>query len=339
MTERRRRRVEIALGLIWVIDGALQYQPYMFSKEFFAGLLGMANMGLPGLLSRADYNVSTLLATHPAAWNAVFATLQVAIGAGLLWGRGRVGVVARSLSVLWGIGVWLIGEGAGALFMGGTSLLTGAPGAALLYSVVTVSIWPVKPGTARARAVQMSGLGGWVLAWTGGALLELQAVNHATGVPGAQIRNGAAGEPWVFAALDRLVGQALAGSGAVIAAGLGLVAVGVGIGAIWRASRPLALGAGVIVAALLGVVGQNLGGVFTGQGTDPGTAPLLILMAVTLWPARTVPAGTAPPRNVPTRTVPIPRVAAPAQAQSVPAAVSPGRRSRSCPRPAATVSV
>jgi hypothetical protein len=247
-------------------------------------------------------------------------------------------VLARSLSIVWGIGVWLIGEGAGALFMGGTSLLTGAPGAALLYSVVTVSIWPVTPGTARARAVEMSGLGGWVLAWTGSALLELQAVNHDTGVPGAQIRNGAGGEPWVFAALDRLVGHALAGSGAVIAAGLGMVAVGVGIGALRRVTRPLALGAGVVLAALLGLVGQNLGGVFTGRGTDPGTAPLLILMAVTLWPAtRTVPTPGASVPIMPIPRVPNPRVGAPAPAEAAPAA-SPGRRRRPSPRPAATVS-
>ncbi len=159
VTEQRRRRVEMALGALWLIDGALQFQPYMFSRQFFAGVLGMANMGLPGFLSRIDYNVSTMLAAHPTWWNAAFAALQVAIGAGLLWGRGRVAMVARTASILWGIGVWLVGEGAGALFMGGTSLLTGAPGPALLYSVLTVSIWPVPAGTAKARAVELSGPG------------------------------------------------------------------------------------------------------------------------------------------------------------------------------------
>jgi hypothetical protein len=285
MTERRRRRVELVLGAIWLIDGALQFQPYMFSNQFFAGVLGMANMGLPGILSRIDYNVSAMLAAHPVWWNAGFATLQVAIGAGLLWGRGRIVVLARTASILWGIGVWLVGEGAGALFMGGTSLVTGAPGAALIYSVVTVSIWPVPAGTAKARAVELSTRAGWALAWTGSALLELEGVNHAAGVPGAQIANGAAGEPWLFATLDRAVGHGLEGGGGLFAAVLGLAAVGVGLGALWRPTRAAALTAGIVIAAFVGVVGQNIGGVFTGQGTDPGTAPLLILMAVTLWPA------------------------------------------------------
>jgi hypothetical protein len=285
MTEHRRRRLEMALGALWLIDGALQFQPYMFSKQFFAGVLGMANMGLPGPVSRIDYNVSAMLAGHPAWWNAAFATLQVAIGAGLLWGRGRVAMLARSASVVWGIGVWVVGEGAGALFMGGTSLVTGAPGAALLYSVLTVSIWPVRAGTTKARAVEVSALAGWVVAWTGSALLELEGVNHAAGVPGAQIANGAGGEPWFFAALDRAVGHGLAGGGALFAAVLGLVAAGVGVGALWRSTRPVALAVGIVIAAFVGLVGQNLGGAFTGQGTDPGSAPLLILMAVALWPA------------------------------------------------------
>jgi hypothetical protein len=311
MTGRRRRRVEIALGVMWLLDGALQFQPYMFSKEFFAGVLGMANMGLPGLLSRVDYDLGTMLATHPAWWNASFATLQVAIGAGLLYGRGRVGVAARSASILWGLGVWLVGEGAGALFMGGTSLLTGAPGAALLYPLVTVAIWPVPAGTGRARAVEVSTRAGWVLAWTGSALLELQAANHAAGVPGAQITNGAAGEPWAFAALDRLVGHGVSGSGGLFAALLGSAAVGIGIGVLWLRTRTVALGFGIVLAAFVGLAGQNLGGVLTGQGTDPGTAPLLILMAVTLWPT---PALSSAPTPAPART----RTVAPAGARPEP---------------------
>jgi hypothetical protein len=367
MTERRRRRVEIALGVIWLMDGALQFQPYMFSNAFFAGVLGMANMGLPGPLSRVDYDVSTMLAAHPVWWNACFATFQVAIGAGLLYGRGRVAMLARSASILWGIGVWLVGEGAGALFMGGTSLLTGAPGAALLYPLVTVAIWPVQvspvegrgvragsvdgggvragptegspmpASSMKARAIELVTQAGWVLAWVGSALLELQAANHAAGVPGAQIANGAAGEPWVFAALDRLVGHGVSGSGGLFAALLGSAAVGIGIGVLWRRTRAVALVSGIVVASFVGLVGQNLGGVLTGQGTDPGTAPLLILMAVILWPA---PARTWSPAPAPD---PDPALASsgPEDPEEMPPArppEPPGEHSRPYPRPATTAS-
>ena len=70
-----RRRLELALGGVWLLDGALQFQPSMFSKSFFADLLGMANMGLPGPLAALVYRVSGLVGAHPVAWNVAFASL------------------------------------------------------------------------------------------------------------------------------------------------------------------------------------------------------------------------------------------------------------------------
>jgi hypothetical protein len=32
------------------------------------------------------------------------------------------------------------------------------------------------------------------------------------------------------------------------------------------------------------VLAENLGGILTGQGTDPNTGPLLILLAFAYWP-------------------------------------------------------
>lgn len=273
----RRRHVEVALGVLWLLDGVLQFQPYMFTRAFMQGILGMANMGLPGPLSRADFDVARLLTTGYPLWNAVFATLQVAIGAGLIWGRGRTLRSARAMSVVWALAVWTIGEGVGGMFMGGTSVLTGAPGAALLYAVLALVIWPPRIRLGPGRLA-------WAVLWAGMALLELQATNHGAGVPGAQIANGGFGEPGAVAAFDRVVGHVLAGRGAVFAAALGTTAVFVGLGALWTRTRRFALAAGVAVAAFVGVAGQDLGGVLTGQGTDPGSGPLLILLAVALWP-------------------------------------------------------
>ena len=101
-----RRRLELALGGIWLLDGALQFQPSMFSTSFFADLLGMANMGLPGPLAALVYRVSGLVGAHPVAWNAAFASLQVLIGAGLLW--PRTARVARPVSIGWALAVWVV---------------------------------------------------------------------------------------------------------------------------------------------------------------------------------------------------------------------------------------
>ena len=37
-----RRWLQIGLGALWVLDGALQYQPYMFSRTFVTGIIDPA---------------------------------------------------------------------------------------------------------------------------------------------------------------------------------------------------------------------------------------------------------------------------------------------------------
>lgn len=263
--------------MLWLVDGALQFQPYMFTRAFMAGILGMANMGLPAPLARADFDTAELLTTGHVVWNAAFASVQLAMGIGLIWGRGRTVTWARGASVLWALGVWTIGEGMGGMFMGGTSLLSGAPGAALLYAVIAVVIWPPRIRFEVGRLA-------WAVVWVGSALLELEATNHAAAVPGAQVANGQSGEPWLVAAVDRTVGHLLAGEGVYVAALLGLAAVFAGIGVLFPATRKAALAMGGAVAVFAGLAAQNLGGVLTGQGTDPGTGPLLVLLSVALWP-------------------------------------------------------
>jgi hypothetical protein len=284
-----RRRLEVTLGLLWLLDGTLQAQPYMFTSTFFSNNFGMANMGLPGLAARVEGSLDTAFGAHPAPWNAVFAIVQLSLGAGLLW--PRTAKVALGASVGWGIAVWLIGEGIGGLFMG-TSALLGAPGAALLYAVAAVWLWPARPDTAPGAAVADRGmLGGriaigmWSLLWLGTALLEVQSINHASGVPGAQLADIGEGEPGAVASINHLVGHLVAGRGELFALVVVVVHLGIAIGTPPRRTRRWALAVAIGVSAFYGLLGQDLGGVLTGRGTDPGSGPLLILLALALWPS------------------------------------------------------
>ncbi len=291
-TSRRlsRRHFEMALGALWLVDGLLQLQPFMFSREFYTGVLGMANMGLPGPVADGDYHVATLLTAHPALWNTGFAFLQLLLGLGILW--RRTSRVASICSVPWAVGVWVIGEGFGAMFMPGTSLLTGAPGAAFLYALVALMLLPTAddtglPGERITRLLDSRiGAAGWALIWTGGALLELEGINHATGVPSAQIANGSYGEPAVFRLMDAEGGRLIGQHGYPFALVLGLLAVLAGWGIFVPRWRRVSLVIGIVMAVFVGVVGQDLGAIFTGRGTDPGSGPLLILLALVLWRPR-----------------------------------------------------
>ena len=64
------------------------------------------------------------------------------------------------------------------------------------------------------------------------------------------------------------------------------------------ACRP-ALAVAIVLALAIWLVGEDLGDVFTGRGTDPNTGPLLVLLALAYWPRRPLevplPAGGRPP--------------------------------------------
>ncbi len=49
------------------------------------------------------------------------------------------------------------------------------------------------------------------------------------------------------------------------------------------ATRPV-LALAMVTAAVIWVLAQGFGGILTGQGTDPNTGPLLILLAAAFWP-------------------------------------------------------
>jgi hypothetical protein len=62
-----RRALQIALGGAWLLDAALQYQPYMFSKSFVSQVLSPSAMGSPALLANPVMLSSQLIGHDTAA--------------------------------------------------------------------------------------------------------------------------------------------------------------------------------------------------------------------------------------------------------------------------------
>jgi hypothetical protein len=111
----------------------------------------------------------------------------------------------------------------------------------------------------------------------------------------------AGGEPGWLASIDRSAANAVGSSGGVVSAVLAITFLLVGLAvSIPAATRP-ALTLAVISAAAIWVLTQNLGGIFTGIGTDPNTGPLLILLAAAHWPSE--PQRQETPERQPTRMV------------------------------------
>lgn len=283
-----RRWLQVGLGVIWVLDAALQYQPYMFGRGFVTDIIQPSGAGSPGVIASAVTDAGHVMLHNVVLFNAAFATIQLALGLGLLW-RPAVRV-ALAGTVVWGLAVWLLGEGMGGILTGAASPLTGAPGAALLYVLLAVLVWPARHAHPAGSVAAGSGLGprgsrwAWLVLWVSSAYFLLQGQVRAPAVLRSAIGGLAGGEPGWMASMDRTVASAVGLSGGVISVALAVVFVLIGFAIYIPAATRPALLLAVISAAAIWVLAENLGGIFTGTGTDPNTGPLLILLAAAYWP-------------------------------------------------------
>src|SRR4051794_8702089 len=80
------RVLQTMLGLFWLLDGALQFQSFMYSSGFTQMLSGSAAGQPHWLASSINWGVATLQ-LHLTIFNTLAAVTQVAIGLGLLYRR------------------------------------------------------------------------------------------------------------------------------------------------------------------------------------------------------------------------------------------------------------
>jgi hypothetical protein len=306
-----RRKLQLALGVLWLLDGILQFQPFMFTKGFPQMLAGTAQ-GNPGVVASPITWSSSFIDHHLVAVNAVFATVQLALGLGIA-ARPTV-KLALGASVAWALGVWWFGEGLGAVLSESASPLNGAPGAVIIYALLAVLLWPADrdPG---APFVAGRALGRhvaqvlWLVLWASLAFLAVEpaslAVEPASRAPrgmSGMIAGMASGQPGWLAWIDHHAASALRGQGLLaaiaLAVALGIVAVGTYL-PVHAARGTIVLA--IVLAALIWLA-EGMGGIFTGSGTDPNSGPLLALLAVTFWPAvRTGTASSQPDRAMSAR--------------------------------------
>lgn len=274
-----RRGLRLALGVLWLLDGALQLQPFMFGPDFAGQELAPAGSGQPGWVASGVTWVAGLVGAHPALWNSLFAAIQLALGIGLLFRPlARIALVA---SVGWAVGVWYFGEGLGGLAGGHGSLVTGAPGAVLLYALLAFVAWPAandSPGQGGPPAWTPVA---WAVVWIGGAVLQALPGQNTAGAL-ADSLSGDDMPAWLMP-LDSAVADGIRDLGGTAIWLLAAVLVAVGLGGLGgRRLRTVAGWVGLGLAVVFWVVGQGLGDLFSGQATDPNSAPLLALLAVAL---------------------------------------------------------
>lgn len=284
----RNRAIQSALGLVWLLDGGLQFQSFMYSSGFIQMLTGNAS-GQPGwLASSVEWGAHTAQ-QHQIIWNTLFAVTQVLIGMGLLY-RPTV-KAALGASFAWALVVWWFGEAFGMLFMNMASPLTGAPGAALLYAMVGLLVWPsARPGgLLGVRGARIA----WAAVWLVMAWLWLLGPNSSANATRDAINAAPSGMSWLSTAQE-WAASAAKGNGLPIALVLAGVsaAIGVAVAVGWRSRQFLLLA--IALSLAYWVLGQGFGGIFEGGATDPNSGLLFVLFAGALY-------GLVPPREHPPR--------------------------------------
>jgi len=284
-----RRLLRVAFGLLWILDGLLQAQPGM-PLGLPGGVLTPAASSSPGWVQHLVNVGATIWSDHPVSAAASAVWIQVGIGIFVLVApRGYWSRAAGLLGAGWGLVIWVFGEAFGGIFGQGSSILTGTPGAAVLYIAAGLLValpdraWET-PRLGR-RILQVSGvffIGMAVLqAWPGRSSWTGQP--HPSSVPGnlaamgsqmARVAQPGLTSSWVrsFATFDAAHGWAV---------NLVVVLLLAGVGACLLLGRRRLLRVGVVVAAALCLADWVLVedfGFFGGVGTDPNSMIPLILV-------------------------------------------------------------
>jgi hypothetical protein len=298
---RTQRTLQVVLGLFWLLDAGLQFQPYMFGKGFTTSFLLDNAQGQPDVIRWVITNVGHFIGPHVAVWNTFFALIQVAIGAGLLF--RRTVRPALAISFFWVAGVWFFGEGLGLILTGSATALTGAPGSVLMYGLIGLMAWPrraggradegleveQKVGVASSAAAQ--GIGGavtplavWSGFWALAAILFLLPDNRTETSVSSAISGMSVGEPSGYAHFLTHFGTHFGSVGTQSAWLLAVASLVIGAGPLVARRPRIFLVAGGLLSLVFWVTAQGLGGIFTGSGTDPNTGPLVILLALSMTP-------------------------------------------------------
>jgi hypothetical protein len=273
-----RRHLQIALGLFWLLDAALQAQPFMFTRGFAKQVIAGVGEGQPGFVSAPVHWASTVIAAHPVAWNLPFAGVQLLLAAGLL--VPRTARLALAASIGWALGVWYLGEGLSGLASGHASLITGAPGSALIYALMAGAAWPRRDASREGPASWLPFA--WAVVWLGAAVFQtLPGQNSGTAVASA-LTAGTSGAPAWLASLDNSAGAWAAHHGLLLVTVMVAAEALIGVGALARRTRTPAVALGVALTLALWVLGQHLGALYSGQATDPNSGAVLAFMAIVL---------------------------------------------------------
>jgi hypothetical protein len=299
-----RRSLQIVLGLIWIFDGLLKFQPALFKPAFVDTVIRPMAIAQPTLVASTINHMANFLSHEATMWVAVFGLIEIAIGAAML--SRRTVKPALVASFIWGGGIYLFGEGFGMVLTGHTSPLAGAPGAVCFYVLLGAMLWPreeADPNRVRVGAESsvagrgvFGGTGAllvWAAIWIFEAIIWMFPANRVGNGVTNQMSATANGEPGWYAHLLNSFGHAFTGAGVWVAVLLAATSIVIALGPLVSNRIEVFIFLGIALALGYWVTGQGLGELLTFGGTDPANGPIIALIGLSILPL--VPAQASEP--------------------------------------------
>lgn len=294
-----RKLLQRILGVLWLIDGLLQLQPLMFTGNMINGIMRPMLVGQPGFLEPGLQFIVTQTTVHLVEVNLLIAAVQILLGLGFLLLPDRWLKVVVMASIVWAFIVWFGGEGMSMLLTGTASILSGAPGAVLLYPLLGLAVYPRKSTKDEPRAVTRQRIDGllsrralrWVFSgfWFSAALLQLQPnwwqPGQISQAIGAMVGQGGLNSVLVDPVLIQIA-SATANIETPLNIALIVLFLALGIGfAVVKDNqlRPFLI-ASIVVSVLIWYFSEAFGMILTGMATDFNSGLLLVLMTLAVWP-------------------------------------------------------
>lgn len=279
----------LLLSTLWLFDAVLQLQPFMFTRgsNGFSGMLNGLADGNPGWVAHSITWNASIIYHQPILTNAAFAGIQFLIAFGIVWKRTTK--YALGLSIVWAIGVWWFGEGAGGIFQGAATPFGGGPGGVLFYAVLAVLLWPSEGSDEPFVAARTVGAtvakGIWAVWWGLLAVLSLVGAGRSPQALHDLVSGMDSGQPGWLAHIDKVSAAFFLHHGTTAAVLLSIVCVVAAIGVFLPSQwTQVVLVLALVVVAVIWVAVQNFGGVLAGGATDPNSGLPAILLVLIYWP-------------------------------------------------------
>ncbi len=301
-----RRGVQVSLGAFWIVDGLLQLQPKMFTSAFANKVITPVAVGQPDFVSSPIRLGLNILHYSPVFFDVSFALIQLIIGCLILNRKSvKTGLI---FSAFWGIVVWALGEGYGGIFSGHALLLMGAPGAALIYVILSLAVLPARKDAVAGSSPAYWLVIFWAIIWIGGGIFQLLPGQNTSGELSSMLYANSVQAPAWLSSLDQTSGNfigSLKGSknnprnntimvmgnhnlntvnssnpGYIFVLFLSLLQITIGLTVFWTKWLKAVITVGIILSLIFWLIGQDLGNLYSGLATDPGTGPLITLLGL-----------------------------------------------------------